>query len=152
MIIMHIDDDDRRDIQSYCLGEKPSDIARWNRRLLEAHNDIADMFISQKPLIFFSRDEPITDERGKLYDGVYLTHPSRVTESSKVITVNDLFFDECLSDGSSLKDKLAQLGNMLDEANMTKMLSCWYLEKGLHCVNVYKESKANNVDAVDTVQ
>ena len=148
MLKFAVEDHELRETQSWVLSENYHEIEKWETTLVDAHLRVADMFISQKPLILFGQDsnKPKKDT-GMIADGIYFVNPTGIRKPSDCILVNTLFLDECvgnLSDGTkenkTIFEQIIDFGYILEEETITEFLVHANKNNGMHCIYVHKKA------------
>ena len=123
--------DKRRNIDHWILSEF-SDFPNA-QTLIQAHNDIADMFINSMPFILFLAKPPLNDI-GKLSNSAYLISHEDMPDDSPIFLMNNEFFKYCTK-GASCDAIL----DILSEVFKPEKLEEYVLKYGL-CVFVVKET------------
>ena len=122
--------DKKRDIDHWILSES---VDRPNTQvLIQAHNDITDMFISSMPFILFLSSPPLNNN-GKLSNAAYLISHEDVPDDSPMLLLNNDFFKYCTKSASC--DAIL---DVLSDVFKPKKLKEFVIKHGL-CVFVVKE-------------
>ena len=131
-----------RGIGSWLMSENSEKVKGWRGRLHQAHIEISDMFISNKPFLIYNvNGSPSDSLSGQISPGIYLCPPSRVLFGDiDCMVVNDAFWKYCLNN-MNVSDTYDILDDMsIDELQSVDNLMEWSEKSGLHCFKVYQHT------------
>ena len=131
--------DKERNIESWCMADNNQRLKEWKDRLIEAHKEVSDMFITPKPFLLHSAKGESPRLGHQISRGVFFCHPTRMfLDESRCILVNVPFLQECFKD-TGIIDAFNKLEDINEDiVGCVESFMKWSSETGLHCFKVYQ--------------
>ena len=135
-IIIHGVEHPMLDIESWFVADSTAGQNKLEKRLHEAHCDVASMFIDCKPFLFNPIKKIYPERKGEIAEGVFLTHPSEIQELSSAVLLNTPVWEQCLGKMTAIDimEVIEQLYSDITFAS--EIFVDWHTEHGFHIFEV----------------
>ena len=135
-VYIRVIQDKIRSVDCWFFGENPVD-ELVSKKMLQAHNDVLDMFLCEQPLVVVMEDVPELRGSGEVSALSKIIHPEFLSPPYNLFMVNSYFIE--ILDGKTMSDKLNNLIEFGADANDKEFLISWmemHQENGVYIVAI----------------
>lgn len=134
---IYVNEDKRRDIESWCFTETHQSYQKWYQRLKIAHEEVSDMFIMPKPFFLYTATDKTRPHIGEISLDIFFREPHQIDFDTDCFMVNTEFWKHCGAT-QNVFEMIETLGEILSEKEgHLKVLREWQHLYGLHCFAIY---------------